>query len=236
MQVNSPGAKSISYLTVQNGLQSGSSGGGLQIGGAGAASTTTLTNLILRNNVSDYGVGGAIVSVEGDVRVQNNLIVNNSAPATAALYISIGSPGSVYLTNNTIAGNFNTSPGNTIFYLNMGSPAASAYVSNNIFWGNTSVSDFSFFGNVQLDNNDYGVLEGPPAAGSSGNLSVDPHFAGPGDWHLRSDSPVLMTALVNPVGGLPLFDIAGNARSYNASVDMGAYERGDEIFADAFGD
>ena len=33
LQVNSPGAMSISYLTVQNGMQSGSSGGGLQISG-----------------------------------------------------------------------------------------------------------------------------------------------------------------------------------------------------------
>ncbi len=236
LQVNSPGAMSISYLTVQNGMRSGSSGGGLQISGAGATSSATLTNLILRNNMSDYAVGGAIINVQGDVRVENNLIVNNSAPATAAIYISVGLPGSAHLTNNTIAGNFNTSPDNTVFYLSMGSVAASAYVSNNIFWGNTSVSDVSFFGNVQLNNNDYGVLDGSPAAGSSGNLSVDPHFAAAGDWHLRSDSPALMTALVNPPGGLPQVDIEGHARSYNGSVDMGAYERGDAIFADAFGD
>ena len=233
LQVNSPGPMSISYLTVQNGMQSGSSGGGLQIAGASAA---VLTNLILRNNISDYAVAGAILSVQGDVRVENNLIVNNSAPATAALYISLGSSGSVSMTNNTIAGNVNTSPNNTAFYLSMGSLAASAYISNNIFRGNTAVSDFSFFGNVQLNNNDYGVLDGSPAAGSSGNLSVDPHFVSTGDWHLRSDSPALTTALVNPSGGLPLVDIEGHARSYNGGVDMGAYERGDAIFADAFGD
>ena len=32
--------------------------------------------------------------------------------------------------------------------------------------------------------------------------------------------------------GLPPFDIVGHARSYNGSVDMGAYERGDAIFAE----
>ena len=234
LQVNSPGAMSISYLTVQNGMQSGSSGGGLQIGGAGAA---TLTNLILRNNMSDYAVGGAIINVQGDVRLENNLIINNSAPATAALYISLGLPGSVYVTNNTIAANVNSSPGNTAFYLNASSFGVSAHISNNIFWGNTAVSDFYLSGSgVQLNNNDYGVLDGSPAAGSSGNFSVDPHFVAAGDWHLRSDSPALMTALVNPPGGLPQVDIEGHARSYNSSVDMGAYERGDAIFADAFGD
>jgi len=79
-----------------------------------------------------------------------------------------------------------------------------------------------------------GILAGS-AAGSSANLSVDPRFSAADDWHLRPDSTLRNAGLLNPPGGLPSFDIEGQPRSYNASVDMGVYQHGDSIFADRFG-
>lgn len=236
LQTYSPGAVSIRYLTVQSGVKSGSSGAGLQLGGTGPASAVTLGNLILRNNTSDYGAGGVVIGVEGDVSISNNLFVDNSAPGTAALYIFVGVPASIYITNNTFSANTATTPYNAAAYLNVNSSGVSAHVSNNIFWGNAAAMDFGFSGdNVQLIDNDCGVLSGSPAAGSTGNVSVDPHFVSAGDWHLRIDSPLLGTGATNPAGGLPAFDIEGHARSFNGAVDPGAYQRDDLIFADSFG-
>ena len=235
LETYTPGAVSLAYLTVQNGVQNGSSGGGLQLGGSGAGSAVTLRNLIVRNNSSDYAVGRAVVYVDGEVRLENNLFVGNSAPGSAALYIYAAMPGSVYLINNTFNANAATSAGNAAVYLNSVGSGVNAYVSSNIFWGNNADMDFGFFAeNVQLSNNDIGILSGS-AAGSSGNVSVDPGFKAADDWHLRPDSPLRDAGLLNPPGGLPSFDIEGQPRSYNASVDMGAYQHGDRIFADNFG-
>jgi len=65
-------------------------------------------------------------------------------------------------------------------------------------------------------------------------LSVDPQFSGPGDFHLQPTSPLLGAGTLTPPGNLPTIDIEGLARSYNGFVDMGAYERGNEIFENGF--
>jgi len=41
---------------------------------------------------------------------------------------------------------------------------------------------------------------------------------------------------LNPASSLPTIDIEGHARTFNGTVDMGAYERGDEIFSGEFED
>ncbi len=40
----------------------------------------------------------------------------------------------------------------------------------------------------------------------------------------------------SPLDGLPTIDIRSLARTYNNHVDLGAYEQGDDIFRDGFGD
>ncbi|MDR3387707.1 MAG: choice-of-anchor Q domain-containing protein [Rudaea sp.] len=81
-------------------------------------------------------------------------------------------------------------------------------------------------------NNDIGN----PAPSVNGNLSVDPHFGGSGNYQLAATSPLLGMGTTTPVGGLPTINLNGNPRSYSGLVDIGAYERGDEIFGDGFED
>jgi hypothetical protein len=86
-------------------------------------------------------------------------------------------------------------------------------------------------------DNDFGLNSCTPAPGSSGNVDVDPLFVSGGNFHLAATSPLLAQGTTTPAGGLPTIDLDGNSRVYNAltnSVDMGAYEHGDEIFEDSF--
>jgi hypothetical protein len=237
LSTNSPGRVTLRYLTIRNGMRSGSSGGGLQMNGSGPASEAILDFDILSNNASDYAVGAAYIGVDGPIHIDGNLVVGNSAPNNGGLYVYVGTTSIVYMTNNTVTGNTVTSPGTgPIVFINYSNPAIpSAYVSNNVFWGNTSSTDLQFYDSrAQLASNDYASIQGAPAGGSAGNVSVNPLFAGTGDFHLSSTSPLLGAGTLTPVGGLPGTDIEGHPRTFNNLVDMGAYERGDEIFVDGF--
>jgi hypothetical protein len=235
LNTNSKGAVSLRYLTIQNGRQSGSSGGGLSMAGTGAGSQVILYNNILRNNVSDYAVGAAIISVDGLIRVINNLITGNSAPGVGALYLDPGADSAVYLNNNTIAENTVTGTLNsTMVFINYTNPTVpNAYASNNVFWSNTGGSDMRFYDQrLQLNFNEYQNIVGIPFAASANNVTLNPGFAGPGNFNLLPSSLLLNLGLATPIGGLSPYDIEGHPRTYNGLIDFGAYERGDIIFGD----
>jgi len=237
LNITSPGSVALRYLTIRNGLRSGSSGGGLQMLGSTASSQLTLAFNILRDNTSDYAVGAAIIDGEGEMHINGNLVTGNHAPGNGGLYVYGGSTTNVYMTNNTFAGNTASGGSGTIVFLNYRNPAApSSFLANNIFWSNTASSDLSFYdGRSLLDHNDYAVIDGAPAAGSIANTSVDPQFAGVGTFQLARTSPLLGAGTLVPAGGLPGIDLEGHPRIWNGFVDFGAYERGDRIFDDGFG-
>lgn len=230
--MSSQGLIALRFLTFQNGFMGGSSGGGLQINFAGQNGDVSLVNNIIRNNQSDYAVAAGVIGGGGTIRVENNLIIGNRAPATAGFYLQTTNAATIYFTNNTVAQNVNTGTNTSpIVYV---SDDGSGHFSNNLFWSNTASSDLDWFGSVQLIDNDYSAIDGTPAAGSGGNLSVDPQFASASDFHLRSTSPLINAGTQTPVGGLPDYDLEGHDRDAFGGVDMGAYERGDEIFASDF--
>jgi hypothetical protein len=225
----------LHFLTLQHGLISGSSGGAMAVFGNGAASQALLANVILRDSSSDYGIGGVIFSVAGTVTLQDNLITGISGPGGAA-YVGGDVTVAVHLTNNTVTGNTATNPGAaSIVYIGAGGNVPTD-ASNNIFWDNQGgLPDLAFIsGAMLLTDNDYQRIDAAPAAGSSGNLSVDPAFAGSADFHLRATSPLLGIGTLTPPGGLTVYDLEGNPRTWNNTVDLGVYERGDGIFADGF--
>jgi hypothetical protein len=225
----------LHFLTLQHGLISGSSGGAMAVFGNGAASQALLANIIVRDSSSDYGIGGVIFAVAGTVIVQDNLITGITSPG-GALYVGGDTTVAVHLTNNTVTGNTATNPGSAgIIYIGAGSNVPMD-ASNNIFWGNLGgVPDLDFVnGAMLLTDNDYQRIDAALASGSSGNLSLDPAFSGGGDFHLRATSPLLGIGTLTPPDGLTVYDLEGHPRTWNGTVDLGVYERGDEIFADGF--
>ena len=190
-------------------------------------------NIIRNNRASDERAGlFAGTSGPGDIHMDGNLITGNSANTNACGAEIDGGSGNTYVTNNTIANNSITGPllngyGGLVVFGNV-------FVSNNISWGNTHTDIGAFSGSALVDN-DYGTLTGTPTS-NTGPQSIDPQFSGATDFHLLPTSPLLGAGTLTPPGNLPTIDIEGHPRSYNGLVDMGAYERGDKIFADGLGD
>jgi len=182
--------------------------------------------------------------------------------------IELGFPPTAYIANNTITGNFlqNSSPSAdaatevSASY----SPGGDSF-SNNIIAGSSSTvpafncdSVFLQYSNddasyAYIDHNDiYNSAGGPTIggtncidpAGTYGNISADPKFAGPslGNYHLAPGSPAIDTGdnsesgiprtatNTNTEPGMPATDLSGNPRIQDATnlgypiVDMGVYE------------
>ena len=230
------GNLALRYLTIQNGKNDDSAGGGFYVHGVGAGSSVVLGINILRNNSSAYATCVGSIVTEGAVHINGNLIVENHTPAAGGLSVDAGASSLVYVTNNTIANNTTGSAASGFVYVGGSNTAVpGAYFTNNIMWNNVAGSDVQFFGTgMQFNNNDIHVIAGFQTAGSGLNVSVDPGFVSSSDYHLAATSPLLGTGTFTPPGGLPTVDLEGHARDSNGDVDLGAYERGDEIFADAF--
>jgi hypothetical protein len=231
---SSTGSLALRYMTFQHGTNNGSAGGGIHVFGTGPDSSVVLAVNILRNNSSDYAACVGFIQVEGTVHVNGNLIVNNHTPAAGGLSIDAGANAIAYVTNNTIANNTTgNSTAGFLYVPGSNNMTPDAYFSNNIMWNNVAGSDVQFFGpGIQFNNNDIAVINGFQTAGSGANLSVDPVFASSSDFHLAATSPLLGIGLLAPDGGLPGVDLEGHPRTFAGLVDLGAYERGDEIFAD----
>lgn len=224
----------LHFLTLQHGRQTGSSGGAMSMFGNGTASYALLANVIVRDSTSDYGVGGVIFSVAGTVTLQDNLVTGITSPG-GAVYVGGETTVAVHLTNNTITGNTATNAGAaSMVYVGAGSNVPMD-ASNNIFWNNGDLPDLDFVnGAMVLVDNDYQRIDAFLGAGSAGNVSVDPGFAGSGDFHLHANSPLLGIGTLIPPGGLTTYDLEGRDRTWNNTVDLGVYERGDGIFADGY--
>jgi hypothetical protein len=235
----------VRFLTIQNGYTTTDTGAGLF-----ALSTNgdvTINYNIIRNNQS-YTAGGLYAKISGasatgTIEVDGNLICGNSASGYSGGGDLLNSGlGDTNATNNTIAGNSETLTGGA-GALSISVVSTQTNLSNNIFWDNTGGYDILFNGvdegvDVLLVNNDYSAISGTPAAASSANVNVDPQFVTSTNFQLSATSPLLGQGTTSPIGGLPSIDLVGNPRTYNATtdtVDMGAYERGDEIFTDGLG-
>jgi hypothetical protein len=236
LQTSSSADVSIRWVTMQNG-HTGGNGSGLVMFLTAPTSEAIVDYNIIRNNVSSFANGGISIVGSGLVYIEDNLIIGNSTPGRiGAVSIDLDNS-TVYFINNTVAQNIATDSAS--WAVTFGSLVSTAiYASNNICWGNSTTYDFDFYGgSPQFIANDYASIDpssDPLADGSSGNLSVDPQFVGSGSFRLSSGSPLLDVGTITPPGNLPTIDIAGNPRSFSSQVDLGAYERGNEIFKSGF--
>jgi hypothetical protein len=240
LNLQSAAGISVRYLTIQHGTTGTLTRPGLSVDSTDGSVIVDYN--IIRNNTG--GTEAGLLAEISDsaataaIHVDGNLIVGNVASGNeAAGLIANNGTGSTYVTNNTVANNTsNVSPnpvGGLAVYGN--SVPGSAHVSNNILWGNSGTDLYLYLGPVLVDN-DYGTKSGSGGSGSSGDLNLDPQFAAAGDYHLAATSSLLGAGTLTPVGNLPTIDIEGHPRSYNGFVDMGAYERGDVVFANSFDD
>jgi hypothetical protein len=234
------GDVSVRYLTFQNGsVGAGQIGAGVLINGNESSYGPVIFDQnIVRNNHTAYYGGGFFLSVNfsSTLQFENNLIVGNSADGGNGGGEIIDNGSGANLINNTFAQNtVTTAPASQIggLYFVTGSTVSPPpdTMTNNIFWAN---SGYDLGSTGVLVRNDFTSNQQTMDPTSSGNLTIDPRFSGSTDFHLLPTSPLLGQGLLMPTGNLPTIDIEGHPRSYNGLVDMGAYERGDEIFKDGY--
>ena len=199
-----------------------------------AAGSPTIADNVMSGN-SSTSEGGAIWSVnQSDAVIVQNLIVGNRSGSTGG-GISFSPPSGTLgpeLVNNTIAGNSGTQ-GSAVW---AGGFFATSRLFNNVMVGGAGEGavycDHTFSTATPVfDHNDaFATTEGGgfdancgTVAGTSGNISADPRFAGSGDFHLQAGSPAI-DAGNSSAPDLPATDLNGHPRVTGAAIDMGVYE------------
>ena len=255
-----PGASgdiSISYVVFTHG-NSDDFGGGLRL----FPLAEYLGDVLIENNVffdnTAEDAGAFYLGGGHRVVVRNNLMLNNITNSSAGgLMINQESGGGagpnsgIYFTNNTVYEN-SAAIGHTLLFGGLSvwvDDVSKAFIANNILWGN-SVGDIKLSGSgyKYLFNNDMGIINGS-ADEESGNFSSIPEFEA-GSLNFK---PALNSAISNRGKKPPNFthippwfneswslgslDLAGEARVFGTTVDVGAIESdslSDLIFEDDF--
>ena len=236
---------SITNCVIVNNTGAGLGGGVYMENHHGGAGVLTLdNNLIMWNTLTDdmnhwsKGAGAYMsgyATGQSDSVIRNNIIVRNSAqgatdPQGGGLWVANSSNGNINLIENTIYNNQHTNQANKGGGVYFGS-GASAYVYNNIIYGNTAIQGGDlYFEDVTSKigyNNNYTDMYGT-WTDSGANLDTDPLFVSDqnNDFRLQPTSPMInagTTAVPDPPG-LPSTDYEGNPRVMGPSPDIGAYE------------
>ncbi|MCP5108607.1 MAG: choice-of-anchor D domain-containing protein, partial [bacterium] len=236
----SAGTVNISGLTIFNGSNGASGGGGAYITGG----TITFTNCTFDSNAASGIDGGAIfIDSGGSLSAIGCTFSNNSADFGAA--VSELPPGSGSYTNCTFSGNNAGDSGGalysedttllncTIAYNTAGNDGGAlqeanvASITNCIISNNTATTNNNTSGNVTSGG--YNVVDNSPAGwtgGTGDQLSTNPtlnalaYNGGTTQTHsLQGGSPALNPASSN---GAPSTDQRGYGRNGNA--DIGAFE------------
>jgi parallel beta-helix repeat protein len=204
-------------LIHHNSLGSGFEGSGLYI----SSPAMIEGNWIEANQGLDGRSALFIMDVSNPVTVTNNVIVENSG-----IGVRLIENGDVRLINNTIAGN--DFRGVQVQFVQTNQPGQAAFtLHNNIVANNGECGVFiENNGSQDMDYNDvsgqrYQYCGFPSIQAHS--LSQDPAFVDPtlSDYQLSARSP----AIDSGDGSIaPVMDYAGNVRSQNYTVDIGAYE------------
>ncbi|MEQ9375563.1 MAG: choice-of-anchor Q domain-containing protein [Imperialibacter sp.] len=156
--------------------------------------------------------GTAIWSTSA-VEVYNSLFTGN----VHSIYIQLGT---VTVSNSTFASN----SGNGLFLQNQGTPIASS-IHNNIFWQNTG-TDITVQGNASENITASNNLVQDAFTFGSNTITPDPQFtdAANGDFSISNCSPAVDQGDNSILPGSLTTDLAGNSRTFNGTIDLGAYE------------
>ncbi|MBL7149676.1 MAG: T9SS type A sorting domain-containing protein [Candidatus Cloacimonetes bacterium] len=183
-----------------------------------------ITNCIFQNNFADYGAVLGLEYRSAPIITDNLMFDNYAFLGGSPIYCTYSYP---RLLNNTMVNNtvlnedlfFNTGTIHTFL--------SKPQIINNIVWDNLNY----YLGGTQLlECKGFYTIYNNIEAGheGEGNIDSDPLFfnAAGNEFMLRSNSPCINTGTLDvPFGTeLPDFDLAGNPRIYDSSIDMGCYE------------
>ncbi|MCK5050294.1 MAG: hypothetical protein KAS53_01050 [Candidatus Cloacimonetes bacterium] len=183
-----------------------------------------ITNCIFQNNVADFG-GAISFENHSAPKIFGNLFENNHAFISGSpIYCSYSYP---RIANNTIVSNIVLNE--EIFHETAAIHTfiSKPQITNNIIWNNeTNFYDPHQLMNCKAFYTSYNDIEF--GHDGKGNIDQDPLFIGTGihPFELEIDSPCIDSGTFSlPFGfEFPEFDLVGNSRVYNDSIDMGAYE------------
>jgi len=187
------------------------SAGGAISGPGTLGGTLVASDCVFRSNTA--GAGGAFATGSATATFSNCLFYGNSN--VGGYYGSaIYSNGTSILENCTVVGNYGDG---TITW----EGAGAGTLKNCIVWGNTD----PYYGNPPTVS--YSIIQDVLLPGA-GNISADPLFVGPSDFHLQQCSPAANTGNDALVSMGITTDLDGNPRFFvhpsSSTVDMGAYE------------
>lgn len=239
----SSGFIGVTNLVIRYGY-SDQQGAGLSIGGpAGFAGSIGVQNVIFLENTSTTAIGGlAVTAPLGTINVLDSLFLGNACAWDYCAFDLISSapstsshPIPVLFGNNTVVDNLCISGAPASCDVSGGRFFGDAHAAffNNAFAYNED-SDLRLQGsNVDLDHNHLPAWVGTPASAIGNFAFANPLFAGPGNYRLRSDSPLLNAGTI---GSYPFFtvDLDGQTRVFGPSVDIGAFENHVAIFGNGF--
>ena len=240
---DSCGAEIRGNLIANNSIDHFTDGGGIDLN---ATARVKIIGNVIRGNSAPQRGGGISMGNGSRPLIENNLVVDNTADKGGGVYWSL--PNRPALVGNTLAGNA-ASAGAALFIEGTDSGAT---VINNLAVGSAGVAAIdceNFGGNIDVPtllNNDAYTAGGAgfaglcaAAAGTAGNISVAPVFAGADDYRLQAGSPGIDAGL--NAAASEATDIVGRARILDgdadgvAVIDLGAYEFApDGIFHDSF--
>ncbi|WP_291859401.1 right-handed parallel beta-helix repeat-containing protein [Marinilabilia sp.] len=180
----------------------------------------TVSGSVFANNESNYGSAVTISqSSSNNISFISNTFVNNLANNSSGAVLNVSSYTENFLfVNNIIYGNENGS----------GNPAAIDFVSEPyvpVFRNCLIEGGLASVTGLPLDYTWTGMVDGDPefVAPSGGTgLFADGNIA---NWQLSEQSPCINSGTEDASGlGLPLTDLAGNARIQQGRIDKGALE------------
>jgi hypothetical protein len=192
-------------------------GGGVMVrGGSPIIERCTITD----NDAVGAAKGGGVMVVLGAPRILNCLVAGNTGRHGGGIMNDEGTP---VLTSCTVFGNAAAGVGGGLRSVYA---AATALVTNSIFWGNTAGD----MGDEVLDQVDavttvqHSTVRGGWSGAGSDVGAGDPLFvdAAAGNFRLRAASPCIDAGLNDALDVDT--DLDGNDRIVNGLVDLGAYE------------
>ncbi len=171
-------------------------------------SSMRVTNSFIHDNLYGGGIGNFSADT---LLVINTLVTNNTGPSLSG--VAFSNHGKMSLINCTVFGN--TGYDNAGFY-----SGPTATVTNSIFWNNNGGGGIAPSHNITYSTVQLGYS-------GEGNTAAYPLFVSASDFRLRPCSPAVNAGNNAAIPSGITTDLDGDARIFNDTVDMGAYENSD---------